>query len=226
MSSIAGRDLVQSIMRGLLVGWVFLCARFSALAADALPFSQNFEKESVGKVPDGFLVLDGAFAVKEEGGNKFLELPGSPLDTYAAQFGPVEADNISVAASIKGEGRGRRYPVFGVGLNGVSGYRLQISAAKKALELYKDQVLKATVAYEWKSATWTSMRLQMRRVAEGSWKIEGRVWAKGGSESSDWTIIAEEKDPPQAGRASIFGSPFSGTPIQFDDLKVEKAEAR
>src|SRR5258705_10490505 len=127
MSAMPGRGLFQRCARGIMFAWVSVCAgfSFSASAADALPYNQNFEKESVGKVPDGFLVLDGAFAVKEEGGNKFLELPGSPLDTYAVQFGPAEADNASVAASIKGEGKGRRYPVFGVGLNGVAGYRLQ-----------------------------------------------------------------------------------------------------
>ena len=224
--SVAGRALAPSFAWGLIIGWLSVCSGFSALAADALLFSQNFEKESVGKVPDGFLVLDGAFAVKEEGGNKFLELPGSPLDTYAVQFGPAEAENLSVAASIKGEGKGRRYPVFGVGLNGVAGYRLQLSAAKKALELYKDQALKVTVEYEWKSGVWTSFRLQMRRVAAGAWKVEGRVWTKGGSEPSGWMIIAEEKEPPQAGRASIFASPFSGTPVQFDDLKVETVETK
>jgi hypothetical protein len=196
------------------------------LAAEDLPYSQDFEKESVGKVPADFLVLDGAFTVKEESGNKFLELPGAPLDTFAVQFGPAEADNISVAASIKAAAKGRRYPVFGVGLNGVSGYRLQVSAAKNALQLYQDQTLKATAAYEWKSGTWTSLRLQVRRIGDGSWKIEGRAWTKGTKEPADWMIAAEEKEQPLAGRASVFGSPFSGTPIQFDDFKVEATQSR
>ena len=41
------------------------------------------------------LVLDGAFAVKAEGGNKFLELPGAPLDTYGLLFGPTVSANIA-----------------------------------------------------------------------------------------------------------------------------------
>lgn len=198
----------------------------AVLAADDLPYLQNFEKETVGKVPTNFLVLDGAFTVKEENGNKLLELPGSPLDTYAVQFGPAEADNVSVAASIRGTAKGRRYPVFGIGLNGVSGYRLQVSAAKKAIELYRDQALKATVEYEWKSGRWTSLHLQARRLADGVWKIEGRAWTKGAREPSAWLISVEDKEQLQTGRASIFGSPFSGTPIQFDDLRVDKVEAK
>ena len=77
--------------------------------------------------------------VKEENGNKFLELPGSPLDSFAVQFGPTESSDIAVSARINGTSKGRRYPTFGVGLNGVAGHRLQVSPAKKLLELYKDQ---------------------------------------------------------------------------------------
>src|SRR5262245_56090812 len=51
-------------------------------------YQNNFEKAEVGKLPDEFLVLDGAFAIKEEAGNKFLELPGAPLDTFGMLFGP------------------------------------------------------------------------------------------------------------------------------------------
>src|SRR5207237_5376256 len=127
-----------------------------------------------GTMPAEFLVLDGRFAVKEEGGNRFLELPGSPLDTYGVQFGPPEAENIAISASIKGTAKGRRYPVFGVGLNGVAGYRLQVSPAKNALELYKDQTLKVTVAYQWKSDAWLSLRLQTANAGRGTRKIEGK----------------------------------------------------
>src|SRR5882724_41425 len=116
---------------------------FGAFAQQAKPLYENdFEKSALDKVPDDFLVLAGGFAVKEEGGNKFLELPGAPLDTFGALFGPTEKAGIAVSARIKGTGKGRRYPTFGVGLNGQGGYRLQVSPAKKVLELYKgDEVL-------------------------------------------------------------------------------------
>ena len=48
------------------------------MAQNCVLYENNFEKEQIGKVPENFLVLDGGFAVKEEAGNKFLELPGSP----------------------------------------------------------------------------------------------------------------------------------------------------
>jgi len=191
-------------------------------------FQNNFEKADLDKVPDDFLVLDGQFAVKEEGGNKSLELPGAPLETYGALFGPTENEDISVSARIFGTGKGRRYPTFGVGLNGqgTSAYRLQMSPAKRALELFKGEEVRASVPYEWQSGTWTRLRLQVRRLKEGEWEVEARAWPDGGKEPAAWAVAIEEKERPVAGKASIWGSPYATTPIRFDDLVVGTASDR
>src|SRR5437588_932962 len=97
----------------------FLSVGLSALAQTKPVYENNFEKAEVGKVPDDFLVLDGAFVVKEEGRNKFLELPGAPLDSFGVLFGPTQSAGVAVSARIHGTGKGRRFPTFGVGLNGV-----------------------------------------------------------------------------------------------------------
>jgi len=185
-------------------------------------FENDFGKASPGQLPDDFMSLNGEFVVREEGGNKILELPGTPLDSYAVQFGPAEVADVAVSARIFGTAKGRRFPTFGVGLNGVSGYKLQVSPAKKAVELLKDADVKASVPFEWKPATWTQLRLQVRKVKDGEWRIEGRAWPQGESEPKDWIVVSDEQEEPVAGRASVLGSPFSGTPIWFDDLKVER----
>src|SRR5262245_32491536 len=119
----------------LIIGWLAVVSLgLTALGQSNTLYQINFEKAAVGSVPEDFLVLDGRFAVKEENGNRFLELPGAPLDSFAAQFGPAEVDNVAVSVRIKGTAKGRRYPTFGVGLNGVAGYKLQVSPAKKMLE--------------------------------------------------------------------------------------------
>ena len=208
-------------MKALIFQWLAVVGLgLTALGQSNTLYEINFEKTSVGSVPEEFLVLDGRFAVKEEDGNRLLELPGAPLDSYAAQFGPAEVDNVAVSVRIKGAARGRRYPTFGVGLNGVAGYKLQISPAKKMLELYKDQDVKEFVPYDWKSGQWTRLRLQVRKVKDGAWKVEGKVWVEGIPEPTDWMIATDEKEAPGSGRASVFGSPFSGTPIQFDNFVV------
>jgi hypothetical protein len=192
-------------------------------AEPAALYQNNFEQAAVGTVPDDFLVLDGAFAVKQDNTNKFLELPGAPLDSFAVQFGPAETTNIVVSASIKGSAKGRRYPIFGVGLNGVTGYRLQVSPGKKALELYQDQTLKNSSPFEWKPEQWLSLKLRVRALKNG-YKVEAKAWERGAREPADWPVSLEAKEPPSAGRASVFASPFSGTPIQFDDLRLEMVD--
>ena len=207
---------------------MFSCLAALCLSAHRLPaaestlYENTFEKEEVGKIPADFMVLDGGFAVKEEAGNKFLELPGSPLDSFAVQFGPTESTNLCVSARIYATGKGRRFPTFGVGLDGVAGYKLQAAPGKKMLELLKDQKVLASVPYDWKSGEWLAFRLQIRKIGESAWKIEGKVWPHSATEPSAWSVTAAETEEPLSGRPSIFGSPFSGTPIWFDDLRVQK----
>ena len=205
---------------------LFWGAALSSLAQSKVLYQNDFEKAEVDKVPEDFLVLDGAFAVKQEGSNKVLELPGSPLESYGVQFGPAEVSDLAVNARINGTAKGRRFPVFGVGLNGVAGYKLQLSPSKKMLELYKEQDLKSSFPYEWKSGNWTNFRLQVRKVKDGEWRVEGKVWMEGTKEPEEWMVTFDEKETPVSGKASVFGSPFSGTPIQFDDLVVTELKKK
>lgn len=197
-------------------------AAATALGAD-LPYKVDFEKAQPGSVPEDFLVLDGAFAVKEQGGNKVLELPGAPLDTFGLLFGPSLKENATVSARIFGEAKGRRYPTFDVGLNGVGGYRLRVSPGKKQLELFRSDTLKKSVPLEWKPGQWTHLKLTVLKASESTWIVSGKVWQEGTVEPAQAAIQHEDTEAPPAGRASVFGSPYSGAPIRFDDLAVEAA---
>jgi hypothetical protein len=224
------RHLGAKVGRGVLTAPIALLPITACLllfcgslnGADNVLYENNFEKEQIGKVPENFLVLDGGFAVKEESGNKFLELPGSPLDSYSVQFGPTESSNIVVTARINTTAKGRRFPTFGVGLNGIAGYRLQLSPAKKVVELYRGDAQKASAPLEWSSGHWLKFRLQIRATNPGEWKVEGKVWNADNPEPSNWTVAFDEKELAGSGRPSVFGSPFAGTAIQFDDLRVER----
>jgi hypothetical protein len=186
-------------------------------------YTNGFDKTEPGKVPEDIMVLEGGFAVKEEGGNKFLELPGSPLETMGLLFGPTETENIQASARFYGTGKGRRFPTFAVGLNGVGGYKLQMAPGKKVLELIKGETeVLASVPYTWESGTWTAMRLQVRKTGESRWQIEGKAWKHGAPEPGNWLILHPEKTAPIPGRAGIWGMPYSGTPIRFDNLAMEK----
>jgi hypothetical protein len=199
----------------LLLAWAL--ALPSVQGAGAL-YQNDFEKAALDSMPEEFLVLDGAFAVKEAGGNKSVELPGAPLDTFGFLFGPAQVDGVAVSARIKSEGKGRRFPAFAVGLGGVGGYRLQVSAAKKAVEIFKADEPAAMVSFNWESGAWHHLKLQLRKVKEGQWIAEGRVWKDGTPEPKEWTITHPITEEPPSGRPTVWGNPFAGTPIHFDDL--------
>jgi len=202
---------------------VSITARPTTALADSKPlFEQDFSKVELSQVPSDFLVLDGQFAVKEEAGNRFLELPGAPLDTFGALFGASAPAGVQVSGRIFGTKQGRRFPMFGLGLNGVPGFKLEVAPAKNALELYKGDELKLSVPFEWRSGEWTQFRLQIRKI-DGVFKVDGKAW-QGATEPKDWQVRFDDKTETPAGRPALWGMPFSGTPIRFDDLKVMPAE--
>jgi hypothetical protein len=200
--------------------WLLVLLLASAAARAQTKYQNDFEKAQVGSVPEDFLVLDGNFTVKEEGGNKFLELPGAPLDTYGVLFGPNEKENVAVSARFFGTAKGRRYPVFDVSLDGVGGYKLRVSPGKKQLELLRGDAVKKSAPLEWQPGKWTFLKLQVVKAADKSWKVEGKFWQEGSSEPAAPSISFDDSEEPPQGRAGVSGMPYSGTPIRFDDFAV------
>jgi outer membrane protein assembly factor BamB len=183
----------------------------NAAPVKAEPYANDFEKEAVDKLP-ATMTSEAAFVVKEEGGNKFLELPaGSVAETVSAQFGSATAQaQVSVRAwSTK---KGRLFPQFGVGLGGVAGWRVQVSPAKKAVELLLGDEVKATAPFEWTTEKWTQLSLQ---VANG--KVEAKAALEGQAEP---TALTAEASATPTGKAVLWAGPFAGTAIRFDDLKL------
>jgi len=201
------------------------CGSAVACLAQSKPIYQNdFEQAALGKAPPDMLVLDGAFAVKQEGTNRFLELPGAPLDSFVVLFGPAEKEGVAVSARVYGTAKGRRSPTFAVGLNGAAGYRLQVSPGRRSLELFKSDFLIASTPYAWQSGSWTRLCLRSRKVKDGEWRLEGKAWPQDAPEPKEWMLAHTEKEEPRPGRATLWGSPFSSTAIRYDDLLVTRLE--
>lgn len=198
----------------------------TASATDVPLYHNDFEKAEAGKLPDGFMVMQGEFAVKDLGTNKVLELPGAPVDSFSVLFGPVTNANVAVEVRVSGTAKGRRMPTFGVGLGGVAGYKLQIAPGKKAVDVIlgdgEQQVIVASAPFNWESGVWTQCKLQIRKTGDGAWRVEAKAWKAGDVEPKEWLITFEAKEEPISGQASVLGSPFSGTPVWFDDLKVTR----
>ena len=209
---------IKQTASALLIG----LAALTIYAAEPL-YQTNFEKTKTGEVPEDFLVLDGDFAVKQEEGNKYLELPGAPLDAFGFMFGPSARHGNEISARMFGTKKGRRYPVFGIALNGVNGYRLQVAPAKRAIELLKGSAVMAKVPFRWGGGEWLRLALRVEQTGAAEWTVSGRVWADGKKAPAKPTITHKETKEPRNGKPSIWGSPYSGTPIRYDDIVVKKS---
>lgn len=208
---------IKQTASALLIG----LAALTIYAAEPL-YQTNFEKTKTGEVPEDFLVLDGDFSVKQEEGNKYLELPGAPLDAFGFMFGPSARHGNEISARMFGTKKGRRYPVFGIALNGVNGYRLQVAPAKRAIELLKGSAVVANVPFRWGGGEWLRLALRVEQTGAAEWTVSGRVWADGKKAPAKPTITHKETKEPRNGKPSIWGSPYSGTPIRYDDIVVKK----
>lgn len=202
--------------------WVAnLITAMSISAADAL-YQQDFSSLKGPELPDEFLVLDGSFSVKEDAGNRFAELPGAPLESYGFLFGPNESSGVEAGARILGTKSGRKQPTFSLGLNGASGYRLQVAPAKDTIELIRGDSIVASAPFQWKSGQWTQLRIRVQKISDTEYRVEGRVWVDGSPEPGSPMITFTETKLQPSGKASVWGMPFSGTPVRFDDLKVTR----
>jgi len=196
---------------------------FTALliSADApTNYHQDFQKSDEGFLPEELLVMNGKFQVVKQGDEKFLQLPGEPLDTFGFMLGADETN--SITASIRATNTGKRFPEFGVGLAGAAGYRLWLQPATSELQILKGDNVKATKPCEWKSNTWLNLRLQLTKQNNKT-TLQGKIWPRGTDEPKDWTITFDDADTakPTKGRASVWGIPYSGTPIDFDDISID-----
>ena len=142
------------------------------------------------------------------------------MESFGFLFGPSNQSGVEVSARIFSTKQGRKFPTFAVGLNGASGYRLQVSPAKKSIEILKGDASAASVPFDWKSGEWTEMRLRIVKTPSGAFRVEGRAWASGSAEPVQPLVTLEESALQPSGKSGAWGMPFAGTPIRFDDLKV------
>ena len=172
------------------------------------------------EVPASWLILNGEVALSTTNRNRFLALPAKPPVAHGVMFGPAMQGGLRVAARFRGEQKGRQSPAFGVGLNGISGYRLWVNPARRKLELLRNEVRVHEVDYQWVPNQWTHVMLQVRELPGLQWAIEAKAWDQTQRLPKDWMLIWKDAEAPLAGRPSAWGTPYSGMPISLDDLQV------
>lgn len=209
---------------------ILLITGFTAFAANAQqklssvsPYVNDFQSDELGELPDGIMEIDGIFKVtRGEGDKKFLVMEHEPLSENAVILGPSLKGRASVSAKIRSFRKRRSYPRFAVGLHGISGFRLRVVPSKGVIELVKNEEPVMSVPFKWKPDEWTVLQLDI--APDGKhWLVEGRVWSVGEKRPDKPTAAFLHKGSPGQGKASLWGTAYSGREIQFDDVRVRSA---
>lgn len=187
--------------------------------AGAVSVKEDFSSMAAGEVPDALMVVDGAFEIAELSGNKCLQLNAEPLVDAGVLLGRSLKNGGSVKAKIRATSRKRSFPKFGIGIGGTSGYRLLLIPAQKQIEVIRDGENLATAPAAWKSGAWFWMEFSSVPAAGGKSTLEGRIW-EDGQPRPEKPLVTLAAEAPPAGKCSVWGAPYAGTPVQFDDIEI------
>ena len=185
-------------------------------------FDENFSSLEVGSEPENLFILDGAYAVSQEENDKRLTLPGSPVGDFGLLFGPrVREKSLELSFSFLATKKGRRLPAMAAGLGGVRSYRFRLNAATKQIILSRQDVEIGREVYQLESGSWCRVRFQALPGDGENTRIRLKLWKRGEEEPEKW--LFDEIDPSAfaGGKCALWGYPYAGTPIHFDDLKIE-----
>ena len=188
--------------------------------ADSI-YKNNFESYELNKFPDDMMEIDGLFKVnKNDQGKKHLEMASEPLTENAVIFGPSIKNSATLEVKVRGFKKRRSYPRFGIGLHGISGFRLRVVPSKNKIELVKNEEPVKSVPFEWNSEKWSNLRLQIEFSNDKS-LIKGWVWDDGSTPTLEPVITFSHDGTPGQGKASIWGTAYSGKVILFDDISLK-----
>lgn len=202
--------------------FLFWSVALAAAAAETTKiFSFDCEAWREGAPPQEVFVVDGTIKIAARDGGKAITIDPNPITDATAQLGDSSSGSSSIAARVFASKKGRSTPRFGVSVHGMNGYRLIVNPARKTLDLVKsDEVIKS-VPYTWTTDTWTRIRLDVKKTGDTGWSITGKAWPAEGEEPKEPLIQHTDDTLKGQGKAAIWGTPFSETPIFFDDIQVE-----
>ena len=174
-------------------------------------------------LPAEFTVLNGKVKIGQFNGNRYAELPAKPPTSHGLLFGPALSNGLRVQARFLTEDA-EKSPTFAVGLNGLSGYKLQVNPDKQQLELLSNEVIMHSAKFEWLPGQWTHLQLQVRALPGLQWAVEGKAWNEKEEEPTRWTLQWKDTSAPNNGQPSVWGTPHAGKSIAMDDVDLRLAE--
>lgn len=182
----------------------------------------DFETMEPGDLPAELVVTDAEakFSIAVVENNKVLEMSPTPLVDGGVLLGTSIKGPATVSARVLATGKRRSHPRFGVGLHGAGGYRCLIAPARKEIQLMKDDAVVAQAPFEWKSGIWTRIEFTLSKNASGGSDLEARAWQEPTARPAAPQLTLTVPTPPGTGKASLWATPYSETPVAFDDIEA------
>lgn len=200
------------------------------LAAAALPaigqemkkFDINCDAWAAGEVPAEVFVLDGKVSIAEKNGGKAIMIdPGTELVEASAQLGDSAAGNAVIQARVFASKKGRSSPRFGISVHGMSGPRFYVNPAKKQIELVRGDQSLASASFNWTSDVWLNLRLEVQKGEGDKWVVKAYAWPDKDAQPADAQLKQDVTGLKGQGKCTLWATPYSNTPIYFDDLHIE-----
>ena len=220
--------------RTVLPGLVML-----ALAATAIPSPTaadeaaglksetiTFDDQEPGDLADEFFVIDGNFSVIEADGDgeegRLVRVAGEPLVDSGVLVGGSSNGPAAILAKVRAHRVGRSFPRAGVGLHGLAGHQLRLVPARREVEFaINEETVMAAPLENFASGEWYWLELRVDGNDEDGWTVTGHVWLDGEDKPEEPVLKRELETLRVTGRASLWGTPYSGREIDFDEVTVE-----
>ena len=184
-----------------------------------LPWTQDFESETLETSPTHWIGAKNKFFVREKDGSKVLvKTPVTRgLNRSNVYIGPSKMKDYQIQIDLMGTKDKRRLPDMGLIANR---YTLDMQGRHQRLQIRSwasDLRMAKTIDFAWETDVWYTMKMKVD-VMEDKAIIHGKVWKTAESEPDEWTITAEDPLPNREGSPGIYG--YSPTIIYYDNLKV------
>jgi len=180
-----------------------------------LPWSENFES---GRPP--FWIGGGPrLSVADVGGQQVLQKSPSPigLHRHAVYLGPAEMAGYTVQADMMATPWRRRRPDLGL-IN--SGYTLDLQGNAQRVQIQSwaaELRIDERTEFVWEPSVWYTLKLRVDLESNRA-LIRGKVWKRGDTEPSAWTVTAEDPEPIRNGSPGLIA--YSPIDVYIDNVRV------
>ena len=187
-----------------------------------LEYHEDFSSSGTGEEPESLFILDGHYSVQEESkGQKYLQLPGTPMGDFGLLFGPrIKDRGLALRFSFFATKKGRRMPSIAAGIGGVRSLRLRLNPAARSLVISHDETILKQVPFVWKDGIWWDVCFQATPTSKNLTRVKCKLWPKKEQEPKVWLLEEEFKQEYEGGKCALWGVPYASTPILFDDLFI------